>query len=162
MLSGWLTDSTHHWKECTDPNCPDKEYNIVYIQDKDEHVDENSDGKCDTCGYKVPVTPPAHTNHTYTLKKDNLYHWYACTGCTATYGKALHTYGYWAIDRYPSYYRDGLASHTCTICGYKETVKFTEKDYIPGYPYWPDYGNGGKLNGWKDLSKGTVYYENGV
>ena len=161
-LSGWLTDSTHHWKECTDPNCPDKEYNIVYIQDKDEHVDKNSDGECDTCGYKVPVTPPAHTKHTYTLKNDNLYHWYACTGCTANYGKALHTYGAWTITKYPTTYSRGIASHTCTVCDYVETIRFRYDEYIPGYPYWPDYDNGGKLNGWKDLSKGTVYYENGV
>ena len=39
-------DATHHWKQCGDPNCPDKENSVG---DKAPHADSDGDGRCDDC-----------------------------------------------------------------------------------------------------------------
>ena len=44
--SGWKFDDTHHWKECTEDDCPDRNKKLFH----DEHEDNNSDNLCDTCG----------------------------------------------------------------------------------------------------------------
>lgn len=49
-FGAWKTDSTTHWKECS---CYQK-------NDIGQHTDKNSDGKCDSCAYSMPVAsePP--------------------------------------------------------------------------------------------------------
>ena len=43
-------DATHHWKQCGDPNCPDKENSVG---DKAPHTDSDGDGHCDACDVEV-------------------------------------------------------------------------------------------------------------
>ena len=45
-------DETNHWKECTDPACPDKAHSKIEVE---AHKDNTADNKCDTCGYALPV-----------------------------------------------------------------------------------------------------------
>ena len=62
----WQSDENNHWNEC---ECGDKA-NVA------PHADENSDGKCDTCGYTMTVI---HT-HDYGMawKSDENNHWNEC------------------------------------------------------------------------------------
>ena len=45
-------DETNHWKECTDPACPDKAHSKIEVE---AHKDNTADNKCDVCGYELPV-----------------------------------------------------------------------------------------------------------
>ena len=45
-------DETNHWKECTDPACPDKAHSKIEVE---AHKDNTVDNKCDICGYDLPV-----------------------------------------------------------------------------------------------------------
>ena len=45
-------DETNHWKECTDPACPDKAHSKIEVE---AHKDNTADYKCDICGYELPV-----------------------------------------------------------------------------------------------------------
>ena len=45
-------DETNHWKECTDPACPDKPHSKIEVE---AHKDNTADNKCDICGYDLPV-----------------------------------------------------------------------------------------------------------
>ena len=51
----WSKDTTNHWHECTDADCPNKSESI---KDKAAHVyDNNADTTCNVCGYVRTVTP---------------------------------------------------------------------------------------------------------
>lgn len=50
--SGWQTDDEYHWKVCTDAQC-----GSIVVQ-KQMHLNSDSDGKCDTCGYQLPIELP--------------------------------------------------------------------------------------------------------
>ncbi len=65
--AGWTNDAQNHWKVCDD-------HTGVKV-DNGAHVDENTDGICDTCGYSA-----GHT-HTYatTWSSDGINHWHAVT-----------------------------------------------------------------------------------
>lgn len=45
-------DETNHWKECTNPACPDKAHSKIEVE---AHKDNGADNKCDVCGYDLPV-----------------------------------------------------------------------------------------------------------
>ena len=45
-------EETNHWKECTDPACPDKAHSKIEVE---SHKDSTADYKCDICGYDLPV-----------------------------------------------------------------------------------------------------------
>ena len=45
-------DETNHWKECTDPACPDKAHSKIEVE---AHKDNTADSKCDVCGYDLPI-----------------------------------------------------------------------------------------------------------
>ena len=69
-------DETSHWKECTDPACPDKAHSKIEVE---VHKDNTADNKCDICGADVPVPPPAHTHDHGTIwKADANEHWNEC------------------------------------------------------------------------------------
>ena len=61
----WQTDPDNHWKICTDKNCGS------LVGEKQKHSDSNKDGKCDVCGYKLPVEVPDDTTTTTTNKVDD-------------------------------------------------------------------------------------------
>ena len=106
---GWKSDATHHWQECTDPNCPDPTKGIT---NKAPHSFSN--GACTVCGYRGQ-TEEHHFSTDWTY--DETHHWHACTddGCTAISGKAPHEWTGWRIDE-PS---QGMHNRFCN-CGYND------------------------------------------
>ena len=50
--SSWQTDDEYHWKVCTDATC-----GSIVVQ-KQMHLNSDPDGKCDTCGYQLPIEVP--------------------------------------------------------------------------------------------------------
>lgn len=107
--SAWKSDATHHWQECTDPNCPDPTKGIT---NKASHIFSN--GACTVCGYRGQ-TEEHHFSTDWTY--DETHHWHACTddGCTAIKDKAPHEWTGWRIDE-PS---PGMHNRFCN-CGYND------------------------------------------
>lgn len=107
--SAWKSDATHHWQECTDPNCPDPTKGIT---NKAPHSFSN--GACTVCGYRGQ-TEEHHFSTDWTY--DETHHWHACTddGCTAIKDKAPHEWTGWRIDE-PS---PGMHNRFCN-CGYND------------------------------------------
>lgn len=107
--SAWKSDATHHWQECTDPNCPDPTKGIT---NKASHSFSN--GACTVCGYRGQ-TEEHHFSTDWTY--DETHHWHACTdkGCDAISGKAPHEWTGWRIDE-PS---PGMHNRFCN-CGYND------------------------------------------
>ena len=58
--TAWVTDANNHWNECS---CGDKA-NVA------PHADANSDGKCDTCEYPIPINTPEDTTPAGTTPAD--------------------------------------------------------------------------------------------
>lgn len=90
--SAWKSDATHHWQECTDPNCPDPTKGIT---NKAPHSFSN--GACTVCGYRGQ-TEEHHFSTDWTY--DETHHWHACTdkGCDAISGKAPHEWTGWLVN----------------------------------------------------------------
>ena len=90
----WESDATNHWHAAT---CEHGEEKSALAK----HKDEDEDGKCDVCAYKV-----GHT-HTYAedWSKDDTHHWHAstCTHTDEVADKGLH--------------EDVAADGTCDVCG---------------------------------------------
>lgn len=61
--SGWKNDAANHWKECT--RC-----GTETADTRGAHNDGNSDHKCDTCGYALPV-PDTEDNTQNTESSDS-------------------------------------------------------------------------------------------
>ena len=102
-----------------------------------------------------------HT-HSYSdaWTNDTLNHWHECAYEGAKNEIAAHTYSAWDVTKEATYTETGLAVHTCTICGYQETMTLPMLEYIeipidttPVTPSKPD--------GWSETRKDTVYYEDG-
>lgn len=64
----WVTNSTHHWHECKNDGCDQKE------KDKAAHLDNDNNGKCDTCddtmSVKIPVASVELSQTEITLEVD--------------------------------------------------------------------------------------------
>ena len=64
----WVTNSTHHWHECNNDGCDQKE------KDKAAHLDNDNNGKCDTCddtmSVKIPVASVELSQTEITLEVD--------------------------------------------------------------------------------------------
>lgn len=107
--SAWKSDATHHWQECTDPNCPDPTKGIT---NKASHSFSN--GACTVCGYSGQ-TEEHHFGTEWI--SDAEYHWHKCIdeGCTAISDKAPHEWVGWKIDE-P---RQGMHNRFCN-CGYND------------------------------------------
>lgn len=107
---GWSGDRTHHWRQCTDADCP----GVVpaWAEGYAAHVyDGSQDMDCNICG-QVRRPDLDHT-HTWGTEwdSDTLCHWYRCTdpGCPGVAssqapGYAAHSY-------------DGVEDADCNICG---------------------------------------------
>ena len=50
--SDWQTDDGYHWQICTDAECGS------ILGRREMHLNTDEDGKCDTCGYQLPVEVP--------------------------------------------------------------------------------------------------------
>ena len=109
----WSKDSTNHWHECTDADCPEQ---TESIKDKETHIyTDDADTTCNICGYVRTVTPPAHEHRYGDWSKDGTNHWHECTDAAcpnqteSIKDKAAHVY-------------TDDADTTCNICGYVRTV----------------------------------------
>lgn len=97
----WSSNATHHWKQCTNPKCPNR---IGSYKDYGTHVyDDAADTICNDCGYNRGVTGHTHTYSAWT--HDTSKHWKECTVCKVRIGETAHTYD---------------SNGTCTTCGYKK------------------------------------------
>jgi hypothetical protein len=135
----WKTDTDKHWKECS---CGKK-------ADEGNHVDANSNNKCDSCDKTLSggVTPPPHT-HDYgtTWKSDGTNHWKECScgdkkevtahsGGTATCeakakcSECNTEYGELAEHKYSE--ATCTAKAKCSVCG-DETGELAPHDYVDG------------------------------
>lgn len=113
---GWKSDATHHWQECTDPNCPDPTKGIT---NKASHSFSN--GACTVCGYRGQ-TEEHHFGTEWI--SDEEYHWHKCTdkGCTAISGKAPHEWTGWLVNDD----RPEVHAQRCN-CGYLGSTHSTLK-----------------------------------
>ena len=136
----WKTDADKHWKECS---CGKK-------ADEGNHVDANSNNKCDSCDKTLSsggVTPPPHT-HDYgtTWKFDGTNHWKECScgdkkevtahsGGTATCeakakcSECNTEYGELAEHKYSE--ATCTAKAKCSVCG-DEKGELAAHTYVDG------------------------------
>lgn len=114
--SAWKSDATHHWQECTDPNCPDPTKGIT---NKASHIFSN--GACTVCGYRGQ-TEEHHFGTEWFSNAE--YHWHKCTdeGCDAISGKAPHEWTGWLVNDY----RPEVHAQRCN-CGYLGSTHSTLK-----------------------------------
>lgn len=114
----WLSDKTHHWQLCTDPDCPSPNE----FGNRAEHVyDSEEDTVCNTCDYERPA-PHTHVfDGPYADKGDGT-HSPTCSvkGCSEiSPDSSSHTGGDAA--------KENVIAATCTTGGsYDEVVRCTE------------------------------------
>lgn len=126
--TNWSFDAKNHWYACS---CGTK-------SDESAHIDADSDGKCDVCGYEVePEQPHEHTFST-AWSYDEAYHWHKSTcghdGIVAD--KAAHTASAWIVDREATYRNAGRMHKECVTCGYiLETAVIPASDPSQ-VPWW--------------------------
>ena len=123
-FGSWKNDSNYHWKECA---CGE-------ISEKNNHVDDNHDEKCDVCGYQLPHVH----NYGTEWKFDENYHWNECS-CGDVSNKAAHV--------------DENGDGKCDICGHDIAV-------VP--PHNHDFGSWktDSTHHWKQCSCGEVIDKN--
>lgn len=85
---------------------------------------------CDLCG-ETQVIEIAKTEHGYSTEwtSDAEKHWHSasCGHVESKADEAAHTFGEGVVERPVSDSQTGLASYTCTVCGYKKSVEITEE-----------------------------------
>lgn len=89
----WVTNSTHHWHECNNDGCDQKE------KDKAAHLDNDNNDKCDTCDYtmsvKIPVASVELSQTEITLEVDGT----ATLTATVTPDNATNKTVTWESDK---------------------------------------------------------------
>ena len=123
----WSRDSREHWRECTDPNCPEENGRII---DRSAHVyDDDADTTCNVCKYERSAAPDHSGGHVYgDWSWDINGHWHECTDadCTDKTGsikdKAAHSY-------------DDDTDPYCNDCGYVRSTKFSHTHTFDGWRY---------------------------
>ena len=166
--SGWKSDNTDHWKECTVVGCG------VIIEDSkaahtagewiiDTPATATTSGskhkECTVCGYTmtteaIPATGGEHT-HSYgsEWKNDADNHWHECS-CGDKKDTSAHTAGEWIIDTPATATTSGSKHKECTVCGYTMT---TEAIPATGGEHTHSYGSEWKNdadNHWHECSCG--------
>ena len=92
----WQTDELNHWKICEnencnvnsekinhthedDDNCTTSEKcsvcDLILIEAKENHEDQNLDGSCDNCSYKLDYIFDEPTNTYFVFNSNGLYEW---------------------------------------------------------------------------------------
>ena len=126
--TNWSFDAKNHWYACS---CGMK-------SDESAHIDADSDGKCDVCGYEVePEQPHKHTFST-AWSYDEAYHWHksTCGHDDIVADKAAHTASAWIVDREATYRNAGRMHKECVTCGYiLETAVIPASDPSQA-PWW--------------------------
>ena len=123
----WSRDSREHWRECTDPNCPDENGRII---NKSAHIyTDDTDTTCDLCGYVRSVAPDHSDGHVYgDWSWDVNRHWHECTDpdCSDKAGsvqdKASHVY-------------DDDHDYDCNVCGYIRSTELSHTHTFDGWKY---------------------------
>ncbi len=133
----WETNSTHHWHECGNANCP-----ITADSDKDDYGEHTYNQEVATATYKVSdadCTNPAMyykscvcgakgtetftsgqaAGHNYGTdwKSDAQNHWHECS-CGAKSDETTHTAGDWIVDKAATATEKGNKHKECTVCDY--------------------------------------------
>ncbi len=101
----WVSNSTHHWHECT--GCNEQ-------MEKAEHqYDNDCDTDCNGCGKIRTVT------HDYQSEwsKNDAKHWHACDICGNQKGEADHSLSAWTVTKPATATEKGSKSASC-VCGY--------------------------------------------
>ena len=113
----WSHNETHHWHECAADGCDitdnsQKGGYATHTPDRDNPT-ETEPIKCSVCGYII--TPELNHTHNWAEEwtKNEIYHWYSCSGCNEVDKKEKHTY-------------DDDSDKTCNVCGYERTVNTPE------------------------------------
>ncbi len=109
----WSKDGTSHWHECTDDDCPNREF--FNDTATTEIYTDDADTTCDVCGYERTVTPPAHEHSYGDWRKDGTSHWHECTDTDCPNREESIT------DKAAHVYTDDTDT-TCNVCGYERTV----------------------------------------
>ena len=123
----WSRDSREHWRECTDPNCPEENGRII---NRAAHIyDDDADTTCDLCGYVRSVAPDHSGGHVYgDWSWDVNSHWHECTDpdCPDKAGsvqdKASHVY-------------DDDGDYDCNVCGYIRSTELSHTHTFDGWKY---------------------------
>ena len=123
----WSKDSQNHWRECSDPNCPEE---IGRIIDRAAHIyDDDADTTCDLCGYVRSIAPDHSGGHVYgDWSWDVNSHWHECIDpdCPDKAGsvqdKAGHVY-------------DNDHDYDCNVCGYVRSTSLSHTHAFDGWKY---------------------------
>ena len=152
----WSSNETDHWHEC---KCGDKSdianHTFGEWETTKEATEDATGSKkhtCSVCGYEETATVPM-LSHTHSYSKESSSnetdHWYECA-CGDKLGVTSHTYGDWTVTKESTEETEGSKYHTCSGCGYKETV------IIPVLSHTHKYGNwkSNATSHWKECSCG--------
>ncbi len=152
----WSSNETDHWHEC---ECGDKSdiANHAFGEwETTKEATEDATGSkkhtCSVCGYEETATIPM-LSHTHSYSKESSSnetdHWYECA-CGDKSGVTSHTYGDWTVTKEATEETEGSKYHTCSGCGYKETVKIPVLSHTHKYGDWKNNAT----SHWKECSCG--------
>ena len=123
----WSKDSQNHWRECSDPNCPEETGRII---DKAAHVyGSDADTTCALCGYVRSVDPDHSGGHIYgDWSWDVNSHWHECTDpdCPDKGG---------SIQDKTNHVYDDDGDYDCNDCGYVRSTSLSHTHTFDGWRY---------------------------
>ena len=131
--SGWKSDETGHWKECTVSGCGaiiEKATHTAGDWIIDKAATETAAGvkhrECTVCRRTLETVEIPKLEHTHVYgdwKSDENGHWKECTvsGCTDKTQAENHTFK-WVIDKAATAARKGSKHQECTTCGYQKAA----------------------------------------
>ncbi len=152
----WSMDAQQHWKECGDPDCPDRLGSMMSVA---QHIfwaeqDESGDTpvyRCSVCGYgkaQGPEEPGGTEGHEceFVYASDAKRHWAECgdENCPdrleSMGDPEAHRFGKWKVTVQPTEETTGWKEQLCEVCEYskKQEIPVIE----PGDP-GDDDGPGG-------------------
>ncbi len=132
-------DETGHWQVCKDDGTEIEgtrkahEWNDGTVTtEPTEAAEGEKTYTCTVCGQtRTETLSKKEHEHQWsdTWTKNGTHHWYECTavGCNVAdnsekAGYAAHSFGDWNVTKNPTGTEAGLKVHSCTECGYEETV----------------------------------------
>ena len=123
----WSRDSREHWRECTDPNCPEENGRII---NRAAHIyDDDADTTCDLCSYVRSVAPDHSGGHVYgDWSWDVNSHWHECTDpdCPDKGG---------SIQDKTNHVYDNDGDYDCNDCGYVRSTSLSHTHTFDGWKY---------------------------
>ena len=123
----WITDGSGHWYACTD--CGAKQESSEHLFDTwtlAKPATCTSEGKesrtCAVCGYR-DVRTVAALGHAASQEwnSSTSEHWRTCLECSTVLNKAAHAFSAWEMEDAATCFDAGTETHTCSVCGYKES-----------------------------------------